>query len=139
MAHDTPVKAGYYTPMLHVADIEASIRFYERLGFTTIDTDRCEPLGWARMHCEGGAVMFLRAEHAVDTSSIPVLFVLYAPDLPRLRDDLLAQGVSVSAIRHPEYMPSGQVNLADPDGYRIEVCHWSQAEHTAWLERIGRG
>ena len=30
------VKAGYSTPMLHVADIENSIRFYELLGFTTI-------------------------------------------------------------------------------------------------------
>src|SRR5450631_1184468 len=41
------VKANYSTPMLHVAEIEKSIKFYERLGFTTIDTDRCQPLGWA--------------------------------------------------------------------------------------------
>jgi hypothetical protein len=27
------VKAGYCTPMLHVAEIEKSIRFYELLGF----------------------------------------------------------------------------------------------------------
>jgi len=47
------VKAGYSTPMLHVAEIEESIRFYELLGFATVDTDRCKPLGWARMHCEG--------------------------------------------------------------------------------------
>jgi len=61
-------KVGYSTPMLHVAEIENSIRFYELLGFTTIDTDRCKPLGWARLHCEGGAVMFLRAERKVDPS-----------------------------------------------------------------------
>jgi hypothetical protein len=42
------VKAGYCTPMLHVAEIEKSTRFYELLGFTTIDTDGCKPLGWAR-------------------------------------------------------------------------------------------
>ena len=59
-------KAGYSTPLLHVAEIEKSISFYELLGFTTIDTDRCNPLGWARLHCEdGSAVMFLRAEDAV--------------------------------------------------------------------------
>ena len=43
-------KVGYSTPMLHVAEIERSIRFYELLGFVTVDTDRCEPLGWARLH-----------------------------------------------------------------------------------------
>lgn len=47
-------KAGWLTPLLHVANIETSIRFYELLGFSTIDTDRAKPLGWARMHCEGG-------------------------------------------------------------------------------------
>jgi predicted lactoylglutathione lyase len=30
------VKAGYSTSMLHVAEIEKSIRFYELLGFTTV-------------------------------------------------------------------------------------------------------
>ena len=60
------VKAGWATPMFWVADIDRSIRFYELLGFEVIDTDRCEPLGWARIHCEGGAVMFLRAEEPVD-------------------------------------------------------------------------
>ena len=48
---------------IYVSDIEATIRFYETLGFELIDTDRCEPLGWARMHCQGGALMLLRAEH----------------------------------------------------------------------------
>ena len=47
------VKAGYCTPLLPVEEIERSIRFYELLGFATIDTDRAKPLGWARLHCEG--------------------------------------------------------------------------------------
>jgi hypothetical protein len=64
MTEEASVKAGYLTPGLHVADIEESIRFYELLGFTTIDTDREEPLGWARLHCEGGAIMFLTAGKA---------------------------------------------------------------------------
>jgi len=29
-----------FTPLLRVAEIEKSIRFYELLGFTTVDTDR---------------------------------------------------------------------------------------------------
>src|SRR4029077_4298348 len=63
------VKAGYSTTLLHVAEVERSLRFYELLGFVSIDTDRCKPIGFARMHCEGGAVMFLRAEEPVDPSA----------------------------------------------------------------------
>ncbi len=60
------VKAGHSTPLLRVAEIERSIGFYELLGFVTVDTDRAEPLGWARLHCEGGAIMLLRASEPVD-------------------------------------------------------------------------
>jgi hypothetical protein len=68
------VKAGYSTPLLHVAEIERSIRFYQLLGFTAIDTDRCVPIGWARLHCEdGSAEMFLRAEEPLDASAQTVM------------------------------------------------------------------
>lgn len=48
-------RGGYSTPLVHAAEIETSIRFHGCMGFSTIDTDRCQPLGWARLRC-GGAV-----------------------------------------------------------------------------------
>jgi hypothetical protein len=131
------VKAGYSTPLLHVGEIERSIRFYELLGFQTVDTDRCTPLGWARLHCEGGAVMFLRAEEPLDPHAQGVLLYMYTPDLVGLREHLLANGVQVPAIKHPPYMPSGEILLNDPDGYGIFVGHWGEREHAEWLQRIG--
>jgi hypothetical protein len=133
------VKAGYSTPLLHVAEVERSIRFYELLGFTTIDTDRCTPLGWARLHCEGGAVMFLRVEggEEPDPAAQGILLYLYTPDLAGLREQLLAAGVKVPPIKYPEYMPSGEVVLRDPDGYGIFIGHWGKVEHEAWEKRIG--
>ena len=130
-------KASYSTPMLHVAEIERSIRFYEQLGFTTVDTDRCAPIGWARMHCEGGAVMFLRAEHPIDASVQGVMLCMYTPELAELREQLLASGFKVPAIRHPEYMPSGEITIADPDGYVVVVSQWGKPEQEAWDKRIG--
>ena len=62
------VKAGYATPLWQVAVIEASLRFCELLGFVTIDTDRWQPLDWARLDCEDGALLFVRVEHPVDAS-----------------------------------------------------------------------
>ena len=131
------VKAGYSTPLLHVAEVERSLRFYELLGFATVDTDRCKPIGFARMHCEGGAVMFLRAEEPVDPSAQAVLLCMYTPDLVALREQLLAAGVKVPPIRYPGYMPSGEISFADPDGYLIFVSHWGKSEQEAWEERIG--
>jgi catechol 2,3-dioxygenase-like lactoylglutathione lyase family enzyme len=130
-------KAGYSTPMLHVAEIEKSIAFYELLGFKTIDTAGCDPLAWARLHCEdGSAVMFLRAEHPFDASTQTLILYLYTPDLKGLRDHLLAHGVRVPPINHPEYMPSGKVSIIDPDGYKIEIGHWGKTEQQAWENHL---
>jgi Glyoxalase/Bleomycin resistance protein/Dioxygenase superfamily len=130
-------KVGYSTPLLHVAEIERSICFYELLGFATVDTDRARPLGWARLHCEGGAVMFVRAEEPVDASAQAVLLYTYTPDLAGLREHLMASRVKVSPIGYPEYMPSGEMRIADPDGYVIVVGHWGKPEQEAWEKRIG--
>jgi Glyoxalase/Bleomycin resistance protein/Dioxygenase superfamily len=127
-------KAGYSTPLLHVAEIENSILFYELLGFTTIDIDGCKPLGWARLHCEdGSAVMFLRAERPVDSSAQAFMLYLYTPNLPDLRNHLLANGIKVSPIKYQEYMPRGEINLADPNGYKIEIGHWGKSEQEALM------
>ena len=131
-----PAKAGYSTPLLHVGEIEKSIQFYELLGFATIDTDRCNPLGWARLHCEGGAVMFLRAEEPAPAPTHPVMLYMYTPDLTGLREQLLASGVQAPPIKYPGYMPSGEMTLADPDGNIILVAHWGKSEHDAWEKRI---
>jgi hypothetical protein len=132
------VKAGYSTPVLHVAEIERSLLFYELLGFVTIDTDRATPLGWARMHCEGGALMFLRAEEPMDGSARGMPLYMYTPDLIALREQLLAAGVKVPPIDHPEYAPAGEICISDPDGYLILVAHWGKPEQEAWEKRIGK-
>jgi hypothetical protein len=58
--------------MLHVAEIERSMRVYELLGFTTIDTDRCVPIGWVRLHFEDGSAVTLRSERTPGHSVTPV-------------------------------------------------------------------
>ena len=131
------VKAGYSTPMLRVADIPRSIRFYELLGFETVDTEgEADRPGWARLHCEGGAIMLLAADEPVDPAVQAVLLYMYTPDLTALREQLAAGGVAVPPIQRPDYMPSGEICLQDPDGYTVLVAHWGDAEHQAWLQRI---
>ena len=129
-------KVTHSTPLLFVAEIERSIAFYELLGFRLIDDDGCQPLGWARLHCAGGEVMFVRAETPADRSHSGFLFYLYTADLASLREELLAAGVAVSEIKTPPYMPSGMVSLNDPDGYLLEIGHWGKDEQAKWEEHL---
>jgi hypothetical protein len=80
--------------------------------------------------------MFLRAEDPVDAPAQAVMLYMYTPDLTSLREQLLARGVKVPPIRYPKYMPSGEIGIADPDGYAILVAHWGKLEHEAWEKRI---
>jgi catechol 2,3-dioxygenase-like lactoylglutathione lyase family enzyme len=122
--------------MLHVADIRRSLRFYELLGFETIDTQGPDSsLNWARAHCEGGALMFLAQEpgHPLPPA---LMLVMYSPELPALRQHLLDHGLEVSEIHHPEYMPSGEICLRDPDGNFLFVNQWGKPEQEGWEKHL---
>jgi catechol 2,3-dioxygenase-like lactoylglutathione lyase family enzyme len=131
-----PPTVYYSTPLLHVRSIEDSVRFYQLLSFRVIDTDGCEPLGWARLHHEGGALMFLRAEEPVDPTRQGVALYMYSPDLAGLCEHLKTNGVKVPPVSHPPYMKGGEVLLRDPDGYAIFVGHWGEAEQKEWEAQL---
>jgi len=131
-----PVKAAWSTPMFHVTDVARSIRFYEQLGFELIDTfGDCGHVGWARLQCTGGALMLME-EAPPPNGERGVLLYMYTENLRALREQLLAQGVTVSEISHPEYMLSGEMRVDDPDGYVVLVGHWGKPEHEAWVQRL---
>lgn len=128
--------ATYSTPTLFVAEIERSIRWYQLLGFRLIDDDGCQPIGWARMHCEGGMVMFLRAERPIDPEAQRIALYMYSPELAKLREHLVQSGVEASEIHYPEYMKGGEMTLRDPDRFYIFVGHWGKEEQEAWEKRL---
>lgn len=55
-----------------------------------------------------------------------------------MRGNAARPRLDLAPIGYPEYMPSGELCLSDPDGYTILVNHWGKPEHDAWLRRIGR-
>jgi hypothetical protein len=73
------VRATYCTPMLQVMAIARSLAFYELFWFSHCGYGWRRTLGWASMHCEGGALMFLRGEHAVDPAAQGIMLYMYAP------------------------------------------------------------
>ena len=129
-------------PMAHVVDVEASVRFYEMLGFTA--TERFTHAGvtnWASLSSGAAMLMLARASGPVVPEDQAVLFYLYCDDLQGLRSHLLSLGVVNAGaftgcpneetpnrgrsvlfeITHPHYMPAGELRVADPDGYCLLV------------------
>jgi hypothetical protein len=56
-----------------------------------------------------------------DPAQQGVLFYCWAPDVAQLRDDLLAAGIEVGAMERPSYMPAGEIEVRDPDGYLLVI------------------
>lgn len=119
--------------MLHVADVRRSVNFYCLLGLELIDYegDPIKPV-WARMRCEGGDLMLLLEETSGERTERAFALYLYTDELAALREHLVAGGIEVSEIKRPDYMRSGEVSLADPDGYGLFIGQWGAAEHQHW-------
>jgi catechol 2,3-dioxygenase-like lactoylglutathione lyase family enzyme len=134
---------------LHVVDVARSIAFYESLGMEC--RARMGPEGepfWAAMRCAGGDLMLGQADGPVDPRVQSVMFYLYAPDLDDLRGSLLESGLRdggeytgdtsagadayppsgvVFTIKHPPYLPTGEMRVHDPDGYVLQIARLDAA------------
>src|SRR5215831_2151162 len=79
------------------------------------------PCSGSTWFARGAQLMPTRTSAPVVAHQQAVLFYLYSPNLPALREHLLANGVNVSSIAHPQYMPKGGVRVEDPDGYVLLI------------------
>lgn len=131
--------------MAHVADVDRSIAFYARLGFTC--HSRFGPAGaanWADLGNGTARIMLARASGPIDAAQQAVLFYMYTPDVRALREHLLRtgcadagappdqEGATVGSLPAPPtsvvfrivprfYMPRGELRVHDPDGYVLLV------------------
>lgn len=119
-------------PFVHVADIEKSIGFYERLGFEVRDTHVHEGrLDWVFLVAGRARLMLARATEPIDPAQQAVLFYLYSDDLRGLREHLLAEGVRVGEIVDGSPGPEREMALADPDGYCLMIAQLDPRTPTA--------
>lgn len=126
-------------PMAHVADVERSVRFYELLGFRV--ANRMQAGGrtnWASVESGAANLMLAVASDPVKPEQQAILLYLYCKDVSALRTHLLASGVAdggrfcggpgpnggravVFEATYPDYMPTGELRVADPDGYCLLI------------------
>ncbi|KAB2941018.1 MAG: hypothetical protein HS102_00585 [Planctomycetia bacterium] len=126
-------------PMAHVADVERSVRFYELLGFRVANRMRaCGRTNWASLERGAASLMLAVASDPVKPEQQSILFYLYCNDVSAMRTHLLASGVAdggafcggpgpnggrsvVFKATYPDYMPKGELRVADPDGYCLLI------------------
>jgi len=111
-------------PFVHVADVEASIAFYELLGFhvTATHPDGAPKLDWASLEAQHGQLMVARAGEPVNPDAQAVLFYLFARDLFGLRERLIAAGVGAGEIADGRPGPAVEMRVVDPDGYVLMIA-----------------
>jgi catechol 2,3-dioxygenase-like lactoylglutathione lyase family enzyme/ketosteroid isomerase-like protein len=108
---------------VHVADVAASIAFYELLGFTAGDSHSIDHrLDWAALESGDAKLMLARADEPIHPGHQGVFFYLYAGDLAELQGHLRAHGVRVGAIGDGSPGPKREMRLRDPDGYVLIVA-----------------
>lgn len=139
-ATQVPCAVNRLVPFVHVADVQASLAFYAMLGFVpqNVMKDGRGDAFWALAQSGMAEIMLARASGPVDAGQQAVLFYMYGTDVAGLRRHLLTSGVNdggaysgakgpndgpgmVFEVAHPDYMPAGEVRIADPDGYVILV------------------
>lgn len=137
-------------PMIRVTDVERSAEFYRLLGFEIGNyvPREAPPMHWAWLYQPeapnwktGANLMLVRSEevrgkevrgeeargnevHGNDglDHDLPLVLYLYAADLVALRQHLLHAGIKVGEIGYPEYLPKGEFETHDPDGYTVMLA-----------------
>src|SRR3954452_876756 len=106
-------------PFVHVADVDRSVAYYERLGLV-METEFA-PEGrriWAFLERGDARLMVAEADEPVDPHAQAVLFYLYTRDLDALRARLLDAGVAAGEITAGGPRPRGEEGAGGPRGHR---------------------
>ena len=112
--------------LLHVADVDRSISFYEKLGFEVGNEPLKNDQGiktfvWMH-HGNAAQIMLTLAGQSLGSGSRHVMFYLYVTDMPRYREEVVARGIEVGKVSYPFWSPDGEFQIDDPDGWVWIVC-----------------
>ena len=110
-------------PFVRVVDVEASVAFYQHLGFSLEDEAKYrDRLSWASLRSGDAEIMFEGTHGPSDPDRQRVLFYLYSQDLAALRDQLLASGIDAGEIEDGSPGPREEMRVTDPDGYVLMIA-----------------
>ena len=109
---------GRIVPMQPVADLAASIAFYQKLGFEI--EIRNDEWGWARMRCGEAEIMLDRSIHLHRGIPRVAVLYLYPDDIKAFHRNARANGLSVPELERTFYGMT-EFRIDDPDGNRLWI------------------
>jgi catechol 2,3-dioxygenase-like lactoylglutathione lyase family enzyme len=116
-----PDRVSDLIPFLHVADLERSIAFYQRLGLEVDDTYKQDGrLVWASMRCGSAALMLVQVPEPIQPSGGRQF--LYTEDLAGLRQRLIEAGWEPPEIEDGTPGPKQEMSLCDPDRHLLTIA-----------------
>jgi catechol 2,3-dioxygenase-like lactoylglutathione lyase family enzyme len=117
-------KLASLVALTQVSDLQRSLEFYQRLGFSVANTVDYEgKTTWAWLDNDKASLMITLAEKPVVANQQRVLFYLYGADVEAMHRELTGAGVACGAIDKPFYAPQGEFRVEDPDGYVLMLTH----------------
>ena len=112
--------------LAYVADVRASVAFYEQLGFE-VGYSHADPGSgetvWVALERAQASLMLGKASEPVVAAQQAVLFYLYYDDIAAVHAALAARGLPVGEMSYPFYCPKGEFRLLDPDGHCLMLTH----------------
>lgn len=127
-------------PFVHVTDVQESLYFYSKLGFSLENAmkDTDGKMFWVLAQSSAAEIMLAQASGPIDAEQQAVIFYMYSPNLSTLRSTMIESGLRdagvycgkrspddstqmVYEIAHPDYMKHGEMRVVDPDGYVILI------------------
>jgi catechol 2,3-dioxygenase-like lactoylglutathione lyase family enzyme len=112
--------------LFHVADVQRSIDFYQKLGFELGNEPLKNEQGtktFAWMHHGSAAqIMLTLTGRPLNPGVQDVMFYLYVTDMPAYREQIISRGVAVAEVKYPFWSPNGEFRVDDPDGWTWMVC-----------------
>lgn len=108
MKEEGQIKLGWCELCLNVADLERSIDFYEKLGFSEVEVDLDE--GWAVLE-HANLLLALYKGHIKEN-----MINFRGGDVSKVARQLKARGLSLSEDAHVEEDGSTGATIKDPDG-----------------------
>jgi len=112
--------------LLNVGDVDRSISFCKKLGFEVGNEPLKNDQGvktfvWMH-HGNAAQIMLTLAGEPLGPGPRHMMFYLYTSNMPAYREQLIACRVEVGKVKYPFWMPNGEFQVNDPDGWVWIVC-----------------
>ena len=77
---------------------------------------------WVWLNAGKANLMLHKTDEAIVSSEQRIFFDPYAHDVGAFREQVIGAGIDAGPLTHPFYLPIGEFEVHDPDGYAVMIA-----------------